>query len=254
MAIIRSRVRGTGVRRSSPLLLGAGGALAGGGLALVAVAVALLLAGIPRGGVPGPDGGLERLGAVQQGAAPGERAGLADVGRLAAGIELFWRRQLSSAGLRYRAARFDVSEGPMPRRCGRHSPACNAADTVHIDARVVRALRARGASTGGPALQYVVAHAFARHVQLLLGVGGSPVARELQADCLAGVWAYSTRRSGVLEPGVMAAALATAAEAARDRFEGGSSTALSRPRLAERLTSFRRGYDTGRGSACRTQG
>ena len=63
---------------------------------------------------------------------------------------------------------------------------------------------------------YVIAHEMGHHVQNLLGIlpevnrlqqqnpadaNDLSVKLELQADCLAGVWGYSTGQRGILEPG-----------------------------------------------------
>ena len=63
-----------------------------------------------------------------------------------------------------------------------------------------------GRAAGDFAVAYVLAHEYAHNLQQELGVfdnGVEPAAKpfELQADCLAGTWAYSVFEAGLLEPG-----------------------------------------------------
>ena len=101
------------------------------------------------------------------------------------------------------------------------------------------------------ALSYVVAHEWAHHVQRLLGMfsRGWPSKRiELQADCLAGVWAYSVWYRNLLEPGDVEEAVALAdlvgdppgVPAGRDAHGTG----------AQRKKAFLVGYRTGNPSKC----
>lgn len=89
-----------------------------------------------------------------------------------------------------------------------------------------------------------------RDVHHLLGISFPTARRELQADCLAGVWVYSTRPRGALAPAAIDAGLAAVADAVRGRPAGPGSERFDHASQSERLASFRRGYETGRGRAC----
>jgi len=102
------------------------------------------------------------------------------------------------------------------------------------------------------ALSYVVAHEWGHHVQKLLGLLGpnrSPRATELQADCLAGIWAYSTWDRGILEKGdaeqaVTLASLIGDAPGMSPWNSGAHGTG------AQRVAAFLKGFTTGRPSSC----
>ena len=128
--------------------------------------------------------------------------------------------------------------GPPPDRaaplhalepCGAASSApCGAASSavgpfycprdrqIYLDLGFFRELAQRFQAPGDFAQAYVIAHEFGHHVQTLTGVTNdvdvasreNPEQRnalsvrvELQADCLAGVWAHSTFERGLLEQG-----------------------------------------------------
>ena len=87
---------------------------------------------------------------------------------------------------------------------------------------------------GDFAQAYVIAHEVGHHVQTLTGVTQEVTAAasqnpsiadelsiplELQADCLAGVWAHSTYERGLLESGDLEEGLAAAAAVGDDRIQ-----------------------------------
>ena len=119
---------------------------------------------------------------------------------------------------------------------------------------------------------FVVAHEMGHHVQNVLGVTGRVAAAdqanpsqrnavsirvELQADCLAGVWAHSTYTRNLLEPGDLQEALVAAA-AVGDDFQQKAATGQVTPDEWTHGTSAQRqrwltaGFDLGQPSACDT--
>ena len=128
--------------------------------------------------------------------------------------------------------------------------------------------------SGEFAQAYVIAHEVGHHVQNLLGISGKvdqarrrlpeaqsnalSVRLELQADCLAGVWAYHANQArNILEQGDIETALNAASaigddalqrqargEIVPDSFTHGTS--------AQRVRWFKRGIGSGRMSACNT--
>jgi predicted metalloprotease len=130
-------------------------------------------------------------------------------------VQSVWRREFAAAHKTYDAARVVVFHGQIQSRCGKHEGSgpfyCPADDTVYLDLRFFSILL-NLAHVGAAAQAYIVGHEVGHHVQRLAGVAShvdalnqaDPNARntrsvqvELQADCLAGVWARSAYpRSG----------------------------------------------------------
>jgi len=137
--------------------------------------------------------------------------------------------------------------GETRSACGRAASAmgpfyCPTDRKVYLDTSFFRDLevRFRGCEVGsracGFAQAYVIAHEVGHHVQNLIGVlprveerkqamsraeaNHEQVKVELQADCLAGVWANrSQEKWKLLEPGDVEAALKTAAAIGDDRLQ-----------------------------------
>ncbi|MDH4044189.1 MAG: neutral zinc metallopeptidase, partial [Gemmatimonadota bacterium] len=134
-------------------------------------------------------------------------------------------------GQDYRRARLVLFRGAVQSGCGYAQAAmgpfyCPADEKVYIDLGFYDELRTRFGAPGDFAQAYVIAHEVGHHVQHLLGIESAmrresqqrpdranslSVALELQADCFAGVWGYSTAQrdmlvSGDVEEGLQAAA------------------------------------------------
>jgi uncharacterized protein len=83
------------------------------------------------------------------------------------------------------------------------------------------------------------------------------VALELQADCLAGVWAHSTYDRGLLERGDLAEALRAAAAVGDDRIQRRTigrvvPEAFTHGTATQRRTWLRRGFEAGDPEGCDT--
>lgn len=124
-------------------------------------------------------------------------------------VQGIWRREFTAAHLAYQPARLVVFSGKVESTCGRHEDSgpfyCPADRTVYLDLRFFGALL-RQHGVGSAAEAYIVAHEFGHHVQQLLGISKAVAAAntadpkrenarsvqvELEADCLAGIWASS---------------------------------------------------------------
>jgi len=149
---------------------------------------------------------------------------------------------------------------------------CPADEKVYIDLGFWDELRRIGGSTADFAQAYVVAHELGHHVQNILGVerrvrqlssqdpsqGNSlSVDLELQADCLAGVWAHSTAQRKIIDQSDVDAGLSAAAAVGDDHLQKMSRGAVSPETFthgssAQRTGWFKRGLDQGTVSACNT--
>jgi hypothetical protein len=151
---------------------------------------------------------------------------------------------------------------------------CPADQKVYIDLGFYRDLRDRFRAPGDFAQAYVVAHEIGHHVQNLLGISQKmqrarqrvsegegnalSVRLELQADCLAGIWAHHADRSRqVLERGDLEEALGAASAIGDDRLQRQSRgyvapDSFTHGTSAQREHWFRKGFESGRISACDT--
>jgi predicted metalloprotease len=118
----------------------------------------------------------------------------------------------------------------------------------------------------------VIAHEVGHHVQGLLGSrpreaagarqsaasrSAESVRFELQADCLAGVWANSTQRRELLEHGDVEEALGAASAIGDDRLQRQSAGTVNPETFThgssqQRVNWFRRGLASGNMDACDT--
>ena len=146
-----------------------------------------------------------------------------------------WQREI---GRQYRPAELVVFEDyTQTQGCGGASSAvgpfyCPADSTVRVDLSFFDELARRFDAPGDFAQAYVVAHEMGHHVQNVLGISDRvrqeqqrrpaeanelSVRMELQADCLAGVWAASVYDD--LEEGDVEEALAAAEAIGDDRLQ-----------------------------------
>ena len=192
-----------------------------------------------------------------------------------------WSQVLPAAGRRYVPPKLVLFTEAVQSACGVAGAAvgpfyCPRDSRVYLDLSFFAELDRRFGAPGDFAQAYVVAHEVGHHVQNLLGISARvhdqraqlppaqgnrlSVATELQADCLAGVWAFHANRDGqLLEPGDVEEGLTAAAaigddtlqKAARGRVVPESFTHGS---SAERVRWFRRGMSGGRVADCDTFG
>lgn len=140
-----------------------------------------------------------------------------------AGTEDVWTEEFRKKGLVYRAPKMVLYTGSVQSGCGNATSSvgpfyCSADETVYIDLSFFDAMEREMRAGGDFAYAYVVAHEVGHHVQHLLGIlekshdgqarmsekeaNQMSVRTELQADYLAGVWAYHDNEMfNSLEPG-----------------------------------------------------
>lgn len=191
-----------------------------------------------------------------------------------------WHALFQGSGAPYQEPKLVLFSGSVNSACGFASAAvgpfyCPADRQVYLDLQFFDELASRFAAAGDFAQAYVIAHEVGHHVQTLLGVPakvavarqrGAPlegangllVRQELQADCLAGVWAHhAQRRLDWLEPGDLEEALnaanaigddrlqrQTRGQVVPDSFTHGTST--------QRVRWFRSGFEHGEPGRCDT--
>jgi predicted metalloprotease len=149
---------------------------------------------------------------------------------------------------------------------------CPEDERVYIDLGFFDELNRRFGAPGQFAQAYVLAHELGHHVQKLLGIEGKvhqmqesnsrqanplSVKLELQADCFAGVWAYSTQQRGLLEKGDVESALGAASAVGDDRLQKMASghvvpESFTHGTSQQRMHWFSTGLNNGTVAACDT--
>lgn len=147
------------------------------------------------------------------------------------------------------------------------------AGIVYLDSQFFSAMKTQYGVTGDFAEIYVVAHEVGHHIENLLGItsrvtaadradpahqNALSVAVELQADCLAGIWARTAfPRSEPGPDGDIAETLHAAQAAADESLAHASGSSVNpdswtRGSSAQRQQWFTTGYTDGRPGACDT--
>ncbi|MCC6132875.1 MAG: neutral zinc metallopeptidase, partial [Acidobacteria bacterium] len=149
---------------------------------------------------------------------------------------------------------------------------CPADENVYIDLGFYEDLRSRFGAPGDFAQAYVLAHELGHHVQNLIGVDDAvnretarrpsmknelSIRMELQADCLAGVWAHSAAQRNRLEPGDVEEGLGAASAVGDDRLQKAATGRVQPERWThgssqQRVEWFRRGMQSGDIRSCDT--
>jgi uncharacterized protein len=180
-------------------------------------------------------------------------------------------------GKSYRHAKLVLFRNYTQSGCGGAESAtgpfyCPADEKVYIDLGFYDELSQRFGAPGQFAQAYVLAHEIGHHIQKITGVenrvrrmqqGNSrtdnplSVKMELQADCLAGIWAHSTQQRNLLEQGDIQSALGAASAVGDDRLQKMSTghiapDSFTHGSSAQRMQWFQKGFDSGSIGACNT--
>jgi predicted metalloprotease len=202
------------------------------------------------------------------------------VRQVLADTEDVWESVFKASGRTYEKPKLVVFSGATRTRCGVGQTAmgpfyCPLDRTVYIDLAFYEQMKRRFHAPGDFAQAYVIAHEVGHHVQTLLGIadkvqnlkerGGDQVRAnalqvrmELQADCLAGVWAsLNNKVKSRLEPGDIEEGLTAASAIGDDTLQRQAQgrvvpESFTHGTSAQRVRWFRKGLDTGQTQACDT--
>jgi predicted metalloprotease len=192
-----------------------------------------------------------------------------------------WNAQFDQMGRDYVEPSLVLFSGMVSSACGTASSAvgpfyCPGDHAAYLDTSFFRTLGSELGAQGDFAAAYVIAHEVAHHVQNLLGVTEAADAErrrlsdveanqlsvrvELQADCLAGVWARNAEaRFGSLEPGDVEEAMNAASRIGDDALQRRSQgvvvpDSFTHGTSEQRVRWFTRGFESGSPEACDTFG
>ncbi len=269
---------------------GGGGRLIGGrGIGVGTIAIALV-AGWVFGINPLTVLGLLRGGGTQApttqqapaGPAhkpPADDKAAAFVSTVLRDTEQVWGKVFQAGGQTYREPKLVLFRGATPTACGTGESAmgpfyCPGDTKVYVDLDFFDTLSRRLGAPGDFAQAYVIAHEVGHHVQNLMGITGKvdgmrgkvsttqmnalSVKVELQADCLAGVWAHHSQQGkGWLERGDIEEAMNAAAKIGDDTLQKASQgrvvpESFTHGSSEQRMTWFKRGMDSGSFNQCNT--
>lgn len=215
---------------------------------------------------------------VTQSTSNGPRAPRADdstarfVRVVLASTEDVWGKLYRDNNMSYQQPKLRMFDDAVQSACGGASAAmgpfyCPADQKVYIDLSFCNELRDRFQAPGNFAIAYVVAHEIGHHVQNLMGISAKvqqqrsrlseadynklSVKLELQADFLAGVWAYhANQMRGILEPGDLESALRAANAIGDDKLQKEAQgyvvpDAFTHGTSQQRMYWFKRGFESG---------
>jgi uncharacterized protein len=265
-----------------------GGALkigGGGAVLLLIIAVIAKAAGVD---IPGLDSAVQQQQTQSQSSqssgppkgqqGPDPDAELFDfINYVVDDIQPTFAKVFANSGKQYRDAKLKVFREAVDTGCGLSSAAigpfyCPPDEKAYIDLSFYKQLRADLGAPGDFAQAYVLAHEFGHHCQNILGIDDMvrretardrrresdlSVRTELQADCLAGVWAKDTSQRKLVEAGDIEEAVRAAGAIGDDRLQKMAGRQVNPETFThgssdQRVRWFRRGYEGGTLESCDT--
>ena len=249
----------------------------GGGAGLIIAIIAALIFGVDPGAI------LNQAPAVEEPAptSPADDEAKAFVSVVLADTEKTWSELLSQRGIDYPEPTLVLFSGAVQSACGMAGAAvgpfyCPNDQQVYLDLSFFTELSQRFGAPGDFADAYVVAHEIGHHIQNVLGVFEQTTAMqqrgsqeeanrvqvriELQADCLAGVWAhYARSQPGFLEMGDLEEGLNAASAIGDDRLQKQTQgyvvpESFTHGSSEQRVRWFKTGLESGSIEGCDTFG
>lgn len=265
-------------RRGSGGLVASGGKI---GLGTIALALVAMYFGVDPNLVLNGMGALQPpTQQTQTASTPANDEMTKFVSMVLADTEDTWHDLFAKMGKEYEDPKLVLFSGETPTACGAGQAAmgpfyCPADHKVYIDLSFYQELKDRFHAPGEFAEAYVIAHEVGHHVQNLLGISdkvqsmrshaGSEAASnalsvkmELQADCLAGVWAFHANQArSILEQGDIESAINAATAIGDDKLQKQSQgyvvpESFTHGSSAQRVEWFNRGIQQGDIKQCNT--
>lgn len=188
-----------------------------------------------------------------------------------ADTETVWNEIFTENDLEYQEPKLVIYSQYVQSACGTAGAStgpfyCPGDDTVYIDLSFYQDMKAKFNAPGDFAFAYVIAHEVGHHVQNQLGIMDQvqqlrtrlsqteynevSVRMELQADYLAGVWAYHVNDMDLLEQGDIEEALNAASAVGDDRIQKQTQgyivpDSFTHGTSAQRTRWFTKGYKEG---------
>ena len=259
--------------------LGRGGIAIGGLGGVVILILALLFGADPRQlleQMPSEDTGPAT--SSSRSTNPEEEELRQFTGAVLADTEDVWNEIFRQMRSQYREPTLVLFTDQVRSACGVAGAAvgpfyCPGDQKVYLDLSFFKELKSQFGAPGDFAQAYVIAHEIGHHVQNLLGImekvnatqsrlseaeaNKLSVLVELQADCLAGVWARNAQQRNILDPGDVEEALQAASAVGDDRLQRKGQgyvvpDSFTHGTSEQRIQWFRKGLDTGDIRQCDT--
>jgi predicted metalloprotease len=201
------------------------------------------------------------------------------VATVLAETEDVWSAQFQARGGQYEVPKLVLYSGATDTACGVGESAmgpfyCPGDRRVFLDMAFFQEMGTKLGASGDFAYAYVIAHEVGHHVQNLLGISTKvhdrqqraderqanalSVRLELQADCLAGVWANRMEaRQHTLDPGDVEEALNAASAVGDDRLQKQARgyavpDSFTHGSSEQRMRWFQAGFTSGKMESCDT--
>lgn len=191
-----------------------------------------------------------------------------------------WKTLFAQSNRRYEEPTLVLFSGAVRSACGFAQAAvgpfyCPGDRKIYIDLSFYNDLKNRFRAPGDFAQAYVIAHEVGHHIQTLLGISEQvraeqarasktqanaiQVRMELQADCLAGIWAHHAEQASTitLESGDVEEALGAANAIGDDRLQRQAQgyvvpDAFTHGSSQQRMRWFNLGFESGSMRSCDT--